>query len=81
MVGEGAGTHRVLVGRVYKHHKGGLYTVVSVALESTNSRQRLPVVVYVSLSRGFINVRDLSEWEEVIRWSDGYDRPRFVLAD
>lgn len=75
------GSYGLLIGRVYKHHKGGTYTVICVGLESTNSRPRLPVVVYVSHERGYINMRDLKEWEEVVMWPDGLERPRFVLAD
>lgn len=67
-------TTLVKVGRQYEHTKGGRYEVVGIALESTNGRPRVPVVVYRG-SQG-LNVRDLSEFIEVVE-----GRPRFKLAD
>jgi hypothetical protein len=54
------------VGGVYKHYKGGRYTVIGVATESTNDRPRRPVVVYVSLEKGTINVRDEAEFHQYV---------------
>lgn len=62
---------------VYRHKDGGLYRVVGTALESTNGRPRLPVVIYVSLDKGEANVRDLAEFTEAVAWPDGVTRPRF----
>ena len=33
---------------LYRHYKGALYRVLMVATESTNGRERVPVVVYIS---------------------------------
>jgi hypothetical protein len=51
---------------IYRHYKGGLYTVLMTALESTNGRERAPVVVYVSHQDGSINVRDEREFHEPV---------------
>jgi hypothetical protein len=60
---------------IYRHHKGGLYTVLMTALESTNGRERAPVVVYVSHQDGSINVRDEREFHEQVQGV-----PRFELV-
>jgi hypothetical protein len=66
---------------VYRHYKGGLYRLLFTGLESTNGRPREKVAVYVSLEYGHVNVRRLEEFREVVRWPDGVERPRFVMAD
>lgn len=48
---------------VYKHYKGGLYTVLMTGWESTNDRHRDEVVIYVSHTTGAVNVRDLDEFD------------------
>ncbi len=71
---------QILPNRVYEHHKGGRYLVLSVAEESTNARKGNEVVVYVSLTYGKVKCRDLSEFTELVVWPDGEKRPRFVIA-
>ena len=66
---------------VYKHYKGGRYTVLHVADDSTNKRVGNKLVVYVSLTYGKIKCRDLKEFTQVIKWPDGKKRPRFVLEE
>jgi hypothetical protein len=69
-------------GKTYKHYKGGLYTVLFVAEETTNARKgNNGGVVYVSHTYGKIKYRDLDEFIEQIEWSDGEVRPRFILAE
>ncbi len=65
----------------YRHHLGGLYTVICCAVDSTNSRVGVPVVVYVSLSTGQVRVRDQSEFTEIVEWPDGFRRARFIRED
>ena len=63
---------------VYEHFKGGKYLVLFVAEESTNSRTGNKSVVYISLTYGVIKIRELTEFIELVEWSDGTKRPRFV---
>ena len=68
----------VIPGKIYKHHKGGLYLVLHVVEESTNAFVGKKGVVYVSLTKGVIKHRELSEFLEEVRWADGTMAPRFV---
>lgn len=70
-----------LPNRVYIHHGGGRYLVLSVADDSTNSRPGNKLVVYVSLTYGKIKCRDLTEFFEIIKWPDGQERTRFILEE
>ncbi len=71
----------VIPTRVYNHHKGAKYLVLSVADDSTNSRPGNKLVAYVSLTTGKIRCRDLSEFLEVVEWPDGQKRSRFILEE
>lgn len=53
-----------IIGGIYKHYKGGLYEVITMAqyTEDDNSA----VVVYKSLLFGSIYVRPLDSWNEII---------------
>jgi hypothetical protein len=62
---------------VYSHHRGGHYSVLFLATDSTNSRAGKPVVVYVSMTTGERKVRELIEFLEPVQWPDGTIRPRF----
>jgi hypothetical protein len=66
---------------VYDHYKGGKYTVLFVADDSTNSRAGSTVVVYMSLTYGKVHCRDLAEFVEPVAWLDGTTRPRFIKVD
>jgi hypothetical protein len=67
-------------GETYKHYKGGLYTVLFVAEETTNARKgNNGGVVYVSHTYGKIKYRDLDEFIEEVEWPDGVKRSRFVI--
>jgi hypothetical protein len=80
-------SHLILDPGVYEHYKGGKYTVLFNAHDSTNKRvddstietSALSVVVYVSHTTGRINVRDLDEFTEFVVWPDGVKRQRFEL--
>jgi hypothetical protein len=61
---------------VYHHYKGGYYRVLFTAITSTNAQQGRPVVVYVSLTKGTIHVRDEEEFHELVNWAAD-EHPRF----
>lgn len=69
---------------IYRHYKGAEYRVLFEAFESTNSREAAPrtrVVVYFSLEKGCMNVRDLEEFVSDVTVEDEGDAreiPRFV---
>ena len=73
--------HDILMGKVYKHYGGGRYTVLAISEESTNSRNGMLAVVYVSLTHCKIRHRGLVEFQEEVLWPDGIKRPRFILED
>lgn len=55
---------------IYRHYKGDAYRVLFTALESTNGRPVVPVVVYVGVSKGehqAIRVRDLVEFSGKVK--------------
>lgn len=73
-------SNRITSGANYRHFKGGLYTVLFQAEESTNARKGgSGGVIYVSHTYGKIKYRDLDEFLEEVEWPDGVMRPRFVL--
>lgn len=72
---------QISLGKIYKHYKGGRYTVLHIVDESTNARKGNKGVVYVSLTYGKIKHRDLNEFVEEVLWPDGVKRPRFVLEE
>jgi|CXWL01.1.fsa_nt_gi hypothetical protein len=65
----------------YIHYKGGTYTVLSVAKDSTNEREGTAVVVYKSHSNGETYCRDLAEFVQPVEWPDGSTKGRFVPAE
>jgi len=83
--------HLILDPGVYEHYKGGKYTVLFNAHDSTNGRLDAEefttpedhpdrhMVVYVSHTTGRINVREQGEFLEFVTWPDGVKRPRFEL--
>lgn len=58
---------------IYRHHRGGLYRVLLTAIESTNAREGVEVVVYVSLTTGLVRVRTVAEFKEYVEWPDVFD--------
>lgn len=63
----------------YKHYKGALYTLLFVAWDSTNGREGRELAVYVSHATGLVRARELTEFNEIVEWPDGFGRPRFVV--
>lgn len=66
------------VGRKYRHYKGGLYKVITMA---THSETQEPLVIYKSLLFGSIYARPLSMWFDLVEDFQGYATTRFKLVD
>jgi hypothetical protein len=66
---------------IYKHHKGGFYSVLCVARDSTNNSMAhgRKVVVYMSLTTGEICTREIGEFCELVETSTG-PQPRFKFS-
>ena len=62
--------------KTYLHHKGGTYTLLAVGRFSEAREEEF--AVYVSHMTQQIWIRPLPMFNEVIRWPDGVDRPRFL---
>lgn len=66
-----------LPGQRFRHYKGGLYEVVTVAtLEATYE----PLVVYRAEVDGAVWARPLSQWSESVEY-EGQTVTRFSLLD
>jgi hypothetical protein len=65
---------------LYRHVKGGLYVVEQLVLNCTNNTHDATYVLYwsVKIGAGKKFVRDLEEFTELVRWSDGSRKPRFI---
>jgi hypothetical protein len=64
-----------------RHYKGGLYLFLGAAQDSTNSGEHASFAVYDSLRDRCLRVRRLGEFEDVVPWPDGEERPRFVTVE
>ena len=62
------------IGAEYRHYKGGLYVVLTLA---THSETNEPLVIYKSLLFGSIHARPLSMWFEKVD-IDGVSLSRFA---
>jgi len=58
------------VNGIYKHYKGGLYEVITLA---TCTDRKIPVVVYRSTLFGTVYTRDLNEWFQSVNREELYD--------
>jgi hypothetical protein len=63
---------------IYKHFKGGRYSLVTLA---QHSETKEPLVVYVSLKTGRVWARPVAMWTEEVVWPDGITRTRFIHED
>lgn len=65
----------------YRHYKGGTYTLLCIARDSSNhsNRPNQRIAIYVSHQRRTVRVRELDEFLEPVVWPDGVTRPRFDL--
>ena len=65
---------------IYVHHKGGRYRVLFTARVSTNGPDEgKSVVVYVSLTKGTLHVRDESQFHDELPALEGGVIQRFRL--
>lgn len=62
---------------LYRHHKGELYEVLGLCIDSTNGRYGAETVLYCSLSQPRLFVRTFAEFNEQVLWPDGKMRARF----
>lgn len=68
-----------IVNGIYKHHKGGLYAVLGLARLSTNGpHDGEKVVIYYSLDKQQLCVREIGQFNEPVEWPDGKVRSRFA---
>lgn len=65
------------IGAKYRHYKGGLYEVLTLA---THSETNEPLVIYKSLLFGSVHARPLSMWFEWIK-IDGTSVARFTIIN
>lgn len=67
-----------LPGEIWKHYKGGVYEILSMA---THSETQESVVVYRSIPFGSVYVRPFSMWHENVKLETegGAPIPRFCL--
>lgn len=66
---------------IYKHYKGGIYAVLGICSDSTNGRDDAKMVLYYSLEKHQIHVREIAEFHEIVKWPDGKLRARFLSFD
>lgn len=60
-------------GQVFRHYKGGLYTVVAVGIDEATMK---PMVAYCSNLRGDVWFRTLDNWQEPVEVETGPTIPR-----
>lgn len=72
---------------IYRHYKGGLYSVLFVARDSTNGpNEGKNVVVYMDHKHGYVHVRDEEQFKELVEvgpeqgYLVGSAVPRFSFA-
>ncbi len=61
-------------GEVWQHYKGGLYSIVAVAVHES---ELVPLVVYRSQEKGFVWARPVSVFMDTFFDADGVKKPRF----
>lgn len=63
---------------IYRHHKGGVYAVLSICTNTTNGQGDAKMVFYCSLTTHQLFVREISQFHEDVKWPDGKMRARFM---
>lgn len=67
---------------LYRHHGGGLYAVLGVVRDSTNGADEgRRLVLYFSLEKQALHVREIGQFSESVKWPDGQMRPRFDFLE
>lgn len=64
------------IGKLYKHYKGGIYEVITIAKHSETDEV---LVIYKSIHFGIIYARPLAMWFEKITIDEKYEASRFTL--
>ena len=64
----------IIVGKTYKHYKGNIYKIISLAKHSETTED---MIVYQSVKSGDIWVRPMKMWNEII---DNNGTLRFTLC-
>jgi hypothetical protein len=67
--------HYPMPGERWKHYKGGVYEIVTLA---NHSETKEPLVIYRSIPFGSVYARPLSMWHEPCRLND-QETNRFTL--
>jgi hypothetical protein len=67
--------HYPMPGERWKHYKGGVYEIVTLA---NHSETKEPLVIYRSIPFGSVYARPLSMWHEPCRIND-QETNRFTL--
>ena len=67
--------HYPMPGERWKHYKGGVYEIVTLA---NHSETKEPLVIYKSIPFGSVYARPLSMWHEPCRLND-QEINRFTL--
>jgi hypothetical protein len=65
-------------GQVYRHYKGGLYSVVSVSIQEDTLEE---LVTYTSSLKGGDTTRPLANFTELVESPSGLIVPRFMRED
>ena len=69
----------VVIGKVLRHYKGGLYRVLFHAVDEETKEK---MVVYQTIvGDGPVWVRARLAFDDLVKWPDGVERARFVLQD
>lgn len=62
---------------IYRHCDGGLHVVLGVCTDTSSGRAGGKSVLFYALVTQRLMVRDVVEFNEVIKWPDGKRRARF----
>ena len=65
----------IIVGKIYKHYKGNLYKIITLANHSETLED---MIVYKSVDTGKVWVRPAKMWNETV---DSKGTLRFTLVD
>ena len=68
----------ILPGEIWRHYKGGDYTIITLANHTENKE---PLVIYQSISFGSIYARPLTVWCETITNRRGGIEQRFAKVE
>ena len=63
----------VLVNRIYRHYKGGLYKIIAIGKHTDDTSEQ---VVYRAMDGGQVWIRRLEEWNTPVN-----GKPRFTLVE